>query len=397
MRNATRIDERITLGRVPTREDIQQLKRLRFRSLIDVRADNEKFDGQVEKRALELGLRYFSVPIVRSEVLLADMIRFYRLVYDPDNAPVYVFSRFGKKPAAFLVLLDALANNEPLASVFQRGSRLGFDLQGDLCLQRFLVDFFNAGKTNELLELVYELRPSATCGDAHTNSGRPLRVPSRSPNTTWQDGLLSRDERCRLLGQRGGTVWLTGLSGSGKSTIASALEKALVELGVPAYRLDGDNVRHGLNSNLGFSAADRHENIRRIGEVSKLFADAGTVAITAFISPYRCDRDLAREAHASADLSFVEVFVDAPLEVCEQRDPKGLYRRARAGELKGFTGIDDPYEPPEAADLILQTAGCDVETCVAQCLEALRQRGVLPSSKANRRRQGVGRRELRVL
>jgi adenylyl-sulfate kinase len=134
---------------------------------------------------------------------------------------------------------------------------------------------------------------------------------------------------------------------------------------------------HGLNSNLGFSAADRHENIRRIGEVAKLFADSGTVAITAFISPYRADRNIARQIHESAGLTFLEVFVDAPLEVCEKRDPRGLYKKARAGELKGFTGIDDPYEAPEQPELVLKTAERDVDACVEQCLEALKQRGSL--------------------
>ena len=200
----------------------------------------------------------------------------------------------------------------------------------------------------------------------------------RATNITWQQGLVTREERWALLGRSGATLWLTGLSASGKSTIAEALERALVQQKTVAYRLDGDNVRHGLNSNLGFSAEDRHENIRRIGEVAKLFADSGAVAITAFISPYRVDRDLARQIHDGAGLKFVEVFVDAPLEVCEQRDPKGLYRKARAGELRGFTGIDDPYEPPLRPELVLRTAEHDVDTCVRQCLELLAELGALP-------------------
>jgi len=205
-----------------------------------------------------------------------------------------------------------------------------------------------------------------------------MTQPSRkATNITWTEGLVTRTDRWKHLGRSGATVWLTGLSGSGKSTIGAALESALVLGSVAAYRLDGDNVRHGLNCNLGFSAADRQENIRRIAEVAKLFADAGNVAITAFISPYSADRDMAREIHQRAGLTFLEIFVDAPLEVCEQRDPKGLYAQARAGQIKGFTGIDDPYEPPENADAVLKTAEHNVGTCVQHCLNLLKSHGVL--------------------
>lgn len=175
----------------------------------------------------------------------------------------------------------------------------------------------------------------------------------RSPNVAEHPGFCTRAERWGALGARGATVWLTGLSGSGKSTVAEHLERRLLAAGVACYVLDGDRVRHGLNGDLGFSAADRAENIRRIGEVARLFADAGLVAIVPVISPYAADRDRARAAHAADGLAFCEVFVDTPLEVCEARDPKGLYRRARAGELRGFTGVDDPYEPPAAPDLVL--------------------------------------------
>jgi adenylylsulfate kinase len=199
----------------------------------------------------------------------------------------------------------------------------------------------------------------------------------KSTNITWDRWLLTRKDRWETLGRNGATVWLTGLSGAGKSTVGSALEHALVEMKVPAYRLDGDNVRHGLNSNLGFSAEDRSENIRRIGEVAKLFADSGTVAITAFISPYRSDRDIARRIHEAAGLQFLEVFVDAPIEVCEQRDPKGLYQKARAGQIKGFTGIDDPYEAPAKPELVLRTDQDDVDACVRQCLELLHKVGAV--------------------
>ena len=170
---------------------------------------------------------------------------------------------------------------------------------------------------------------------------------------------------------------MTGLSASGKSTIASELERALVEMKLPAYRLDGDNIRHGLNANLGFSAEDRHENIRRIGEVAKLFADSGSIAITAFISPYREDRDAVRRMHEAAGLTFIEVFVDAPLAVCEERDPKGLYKKARAGELRGFTGVDDPYEPPSNPELVLRTREEALGECVERCMQALKAAGAL--------------------
>ena len=199
----------------------------------------------------------------------------------------------------------------------------------------------------------------------------------KSTNIHWHEGDLSRDERYKALNAKGATLWFTGLSGSGKSTIASALEQVLVSNGVNSYRLDGDNVRHGLNKNLGFSAEDRAENIRRIGEVAKLFADSGCVALTSFISPYRADRDQCRTLHDEGKLPFIEVYVDTPLDVCESRDPKGLYKKARAGEIKGFTGIDDPYEEPSNPELVLKTADHSVEQCVQQCLELLSSKGIV--------------------
>ncbi len=176
----------------------------------------------------------------------------------------------------------------------------------------------------------------------------------KATNVTWHEGHVDRSEREKMLDQKGALIWLTGLSGSGKSTFAYTLEHALMQRGHLSYVLDGDNIRHGLNKNLGFSAEDRCENIRRIGEVGKLFVDAGLIAVTAFISPYSADRDTAREVVGSAD--FFEVHCNAPLDVCEQRDPKGLYKKARAGEIKGFTGIDDPYEAPENPELVLDAA-----------------------------------------
>ena len=193
----------------------------------------------------------------------------------------------------------------------------------------------------------------------------------KATNITWHEGTVSPEERHQNLGQKGCTLWMTGLSGSGKSTIAVALEQVLLQRGKHTYRLDGDNVRHGLNKNLGFSAEDRTENIRRIGEVAKLFADAGLIAITSFISPYKADRAIVRELHDQVGLPFLEVYVDAPLDVAEQRDPKGLYKKARAGEIKGFTGIDDPYEAPEAAELLLRTDQLSVAESVEKLLEIL--------------------------
>ncbi|CCF47137.1 adenylyl-sulfate kinase [Colletotrichum higginsianum] len=182
-------------------------------------------------------------------------------------------------------------------------------------------------------------------------------------------------------------MWLTGLSASGKSTVATALEQHLLHLGVAAYRLDGDNVRFGLNKDLGFSEKDRNENIRRIAEVAKLFADSSTVAITSFISPYRADRQVARELHAQAGqnnddaIPFIEIFVDVPLEVAEQRDPKGLYKKARAGEIKDFTGISAPYEEPLSPEIIIRTDKSSVEECVAQIADWLIKEGLISTSK----------------
>ena len=188
-----------------------------------------------------------------------------------------------------------------------------------------------------------------------------------TPNTVWHPSALERTARPSL----GATVWLTGLSGSGKSTVAVEVERLLVSAGRPAYLLDGDNLRQGLNGDLGFSADDRIENVRRVGEVARLFADAGVVALVPVISPYRADRDRVRSIHELAGLPFVEVFVDTPLEVCEARDPKGLYAKARAGEITGFTGIDDPYEAPESPELRLTPDDGDPEAQAARVLGLL--------------------------
>ena len=198
----------------------------------------------------------------------------------------------------------------------------------------------------------------------------------RTTNIVWHEGHVSRKERETLLSQKGVLVWLTGLSGSGKSTIAYTVEHTLVARGHLAYVLDGDNIRHGLNKNLGFSAGDRTENIRRIGEVGKLFADTGAITLASFVSPYREDRDAVRALMGEGD--FIEVFVDTPLELCEDRDPKGLYKKARAGEISNFTGISDPYEAPEQAELIIKTADCRLEEAALQVLSLLEQSGKIP-------------------
>jgi adenylylsulfate kinase len=204
----------------------------------------------------------------------------------------------------------------------------------------------------------------------------------RATNITWHQTHVDRTSREDLLQQRGCTIWLTGLPASGKSTTGFTLEHALIQRGYLAYVLDGDNIRHGLNKNLGFSSEDREENIRRIGEVAKLFADAGVITLTSFISPYRKDRDRARKLHDEAGLNFIEVFVDTPVEVCESRDPKGLYKKARQGDLKGFTGVDDPYEPPLKPEVIVRPEKNSPEEITAQLLTYLMDHGYLKNQKS---------------
>jgi len=190
-------------------------------------------------------------------------------------------------------------------------------------------------------------------------------------NVVWHPGHLSQAQRWASLGFSGATIWFTGLSGSGKSTVAMEVEAALLTAGRPAYVLDGDNIRHGLNGDLGFSAEDRDENVRRVAEVARLMADAGVVALVPLVSPYRVARDNARALSEAAGVRFIEVFVDTPIEICEQRDPKGLYAKARAGEITGFTGIDDPYEAPINADLRLTPADGEPAAMAAKVLEML--------------------------
>jgi adenylylsulfate kinase len=197
----------------------------------------------------------------------------------------------------------------------------------------------------------------------------------KATNITWHEGTVTCDERKALTKQKSACIWLTGLSACGKSTIAMALEQVLIQQGHLSYVLDGDNIRHGLNKNLGFSPEDRTENIRRIGEVSKLFVDAGLIVISSFISPYKADRDMVRALLGEGE--FIEIYVDAPVEVCAERDPKGLYKKAMAGEIKGFTGVspDAPYEAPANPELHLKTNEKSVEECVEEILSFLESKG----------------------
>jgi bifunctional enzyme CysN/CysC len=207
--------------------------------------------------------------------------------------------------------------------------------------QPLLFDPYRRNRTSGSFVLVDETTNNTVAAGMITGPSLPV---------VWHSTAVRREERAT----RGLTIWLTGLSASGKSTVAVEIERRLVAAGRPAYLLDGDNLRHGLNADLGFSAGDRAENVRRVGEVARLFADAGVVAVVSLISPYRADRDRVRAAHDERGLPFLEVFVDTPLQVCEARDPKGMYAKARAGEITGFTGVDDPYEPPPAPDLVLR-------------------------------------------
>lgn len=201
----------------------------------------------------------------------------------------------------------------------------------------------------------------------------------KATNITWHHAQITRADREKLLDQKGVVIWFTGLSASGKSTIALTVEEKLYDRGILTYVLDGDNIRHGLNKNLGFSPEDREENIRRIGEVGKLFANAGVIAMTAFISPYRADRDKARNLHETG--KFIEVFVDAPLNVLEDRDPKGLYKKARAGEIPEFTGISAPYEAPENPEIHLDTSKMNIEECADAVIRYLEELDFIPNKK----------------
>ena len=203
-----------------------------------------------------------------------------------------------------------------------------------------------------------------------------ISVKKGSSNTVWHNATVQREHRERLNSHRSACLWFTGLSGAGKSTLAHACEEKLHSLGCRTYVFDGDNVRHGLCSDLGFTAMDRAENIRRIGEMSKLFVDAGVIALTAFISPFRADRQRVRDLLGEQD--FIEIFCKCSIEICEQRDVKGLYRKARAGEIKEFTGISSPYEEPERPELLIDTGRTSLDLCVNQVIDLLTARGIMP-------------------
>ena len=194
----------------------------------------------------------------------------------------------------------------------------------------------------------------------------------------WHEVQVTRQDRNRLNNHKSGLIWFTGLSASGKSTIAHGVEKVLFDQGIRTYVLDGDNIRHGLNSNLGFSSEDRKENLRRVAEVSRLFADAGILVLAAFISPYREDRNFIRDR--CSDDNFIEVYVKCCLEECERRDPKGQYKKARAGIIKNYTGVSAPYEEPECPDLVLETSSCDPESSIMQVIEFLANRKIVPAN-----------------
>lgn len=225
---------------------------------------------------------------------------------------------------------------------------------------------------------------------SQTDSSSPNSI-TKATNVVVQKGYVTRKKRGQVIGQsngfRGCTVWFTGLSGAGKTTISFALEEYLCLRNIPTYGLDGDNMRTGLNKNLGFSSQDREENIRRVGEVAKLFADAGIVCLSSFISPFECDRLKARKLHEDAGLRFFECFVDTPLEVCEERDVKGLYKRARDGAIKGFTGIDSPYEAPSKPDIVLKAGEQSVDDCVQDLVKLLEKNGIVPLSVINEVRE----------
>jgi bifunctional enzyme CysN/CysC len=256
----------------------------------------------------------------------------------------------------------------------EQPGKLGLNDIGRVTLRtssRVLIDPYTVNRTTGAFILVDE-HTNDTVAAAVVLEGRELsQGPDERRDVTWHPSALEREHRWERLGQRGATVWLTGLPASGKSTIAVALERALVESGQAAYLLDGDNIRHGLNDDLSFRPGDRAENIRRVGHVARLLADAGVVAVVSLVSPLAADRRVPRELHEVAELPFVEVFVDTEVDECARRDPKGLYEKARAGQIQGFTGVDAPYEAPEAPEVHVPTAELDVDAAVARIRAAL--------------------------
>jgi len=261
----------------------------------------------------------------------------------------------------------------------EHASRLGLNDIGRVRLRTtapIIFDEYRRNRTTGSFILIDETA-NGTVGAGMIIEAHIEKPESQRADVTWDRSRLGRGTRWSLVGQRGATVWLTGLPASGKSTIAAALEERIALAGYRAYRLDGDNLRYGLNSDLGFEPGDRAENIRRVAHVASLFADSGTIAIVSVISPYAVDRELARSIHERGDLEFLEVFVNTPLEECERRDPKGLYARARVGKITGLTGVDAPYESPCRADVELRPCERPLEDLVEQLVAELRSRGVL--------------------
>jgi bifunctional enzyme CysN/CysC len=248
----------------------------------------------------------------------------------------------------------------------------------------FVDDYRRNRLTGSFILIDESTNDTVAAGIVVTQGSGTAAAATRSPNVVWQHGPVTRERRWAALGQRGATLWLTGLPGAGKTTIAGALEERLVERGCHVYVLDGDNLRHGLNSDLGFDAAARAENVRRAAEAARLLADAGAIVIVSLISPYQADRARARAIHDDAGLAFLEVFVDTPLDECERRDPKGLYARARRGEIRGFTGVDDPYEAPEAPETRLRTVDSELDQELDALEQLLTRRGVIEPGEPGR-------------
>jgi adenylylsulfate kinase len=368
MRNAIRTNERVTLGRVPDQDDLIQLAQLGYRTLVDVRADEEKFGGLVEKRACELGLRYLSVPVIRSQIELDDVLKFYRIVYDQQNAPVYAFSRFGKKPMAFLVLLEAVARAEPLPQVFRRASRWGMDLRGDLCLQEFLVDFYNAGQTGQLWQVIRELRPDLV------GCARTARTPKSEQSGS---GFVLRADRERRLGQRGCTVWLTSVRSCCTAAAAQALYSLLTAQGGVAYCLSDGWGSQGSSGQLPFSGPVDAPSGRRIGREAALLADAGLVVVASDCSLPQSERDWIRSLHESVGLPFVEALLHAPSAVCHHHSAPGpighMLSRATADGLTDSSA----YEPSLLPDVQVSAQDESVERTASRIVDYLQHRGYL--------------------
>lgn len=388
MKNAKRLDARITVGGVPDEQDLEQLRELGYKTIVDVREDSEKFAGAVEKRSKALGLRYVSIPIQRDDVRLDDVLRFFHACYEKGSAPLYLFSRQGRKPLAFLLLFQAVAEGKPLVWVFHEASRLGIDLWGDLSLQDFLIGFYNAGCIGEVVETIRDLRPDLLGVKPEKHVSRPppraVSVEGVPTDSVTDPGIppqvlerASPEERWAVLSQRGCTIWLTGLPGTGKTTTAVSLERRLLGLGFAATVLDSSVIRGGVSANLGHSPEDRAENVRRAGEVARLLADAGLMVIASLISPYSEGREHVARRHREAGLGFFEVHVSAPLEVCERRDTRGLFTKAFRGGLSGFTGVDAPYEAPAHPAVLIDTVELGPEEAVDRIVSYLESHGAL--------------------